>query len=225
MIHIIDYLLVYKTLLNYFAWEKCYFMGHSFGGQIAMRFTQLYPTYFEKIILLDCFFTVDITVQWYKAYYSDRFNAVLGYHDSMSKGQQPVHTYERAVEKVMENREFTKECAEIYLKRCLVPVDGEKYKFSMDPRLKYFLQPPGSPQHAVRLFKTYPVKCPVLIIVAKQNSMQLTYFKDVIKYFKTLKNFKMVYVDFGHDVHFTNPEVVAPFICDFLRNIKKKSKL
>lgn len=215
MIHVFDFVFVYKVLLNHLKWDKCYFMGHSLGGQIAMRFTQLYPTYFEKIILLDCLYTINITTYWYKVYYSDRMNSVLKYHET--KGEPPAYTYERALEKVMENREFTEECAQIYLKRTLVSIGDGKYRFSLDPRLKYFLQPPGSPEQAVELFKVYPVKCPVLIVLAKQNKVQLTYFRPVIKYLKTQKNVSIKWVDYGHDVHLTNPEVVAPFICDFLK--------
>lgn len=224
MIHSFDFVFAYKVLLNYLKWEKCYFMGHSLGGQIAMRFAQLFPGYFEKIILLDCIYTIDITAHWYKGYYSDRINAVLRYHDSASKGQQPVYTFEKALEKIITNREFTEECAKIYLKRILVPVENGQYKFSMDPRLKYFLQPPGNLEQIVQLLKIYPIQCPVLVIVAKQNKMQLTYFKKVFKYVKTQKNFLLKSVDYGHDVHFTNPEVVAPFVCDFLSK-KGKSKL
>lgn len=224
MIHSFDFVFVYKVLLDHLKWGKCYFMGHSLGGQIAMRFTQLFPTIFEKIILLDCIFSIDITPQWYKGYYSDRINAVLRYHESASKGQQPVYTFDEAEEKVMTNREFTKECAGIYLKRALVPVADRQYVFSMDPRLKYFLQPPGGPEVIIKLLKTYPVRCPVLVIIAKQNKMQLIYFRDVLKYIRTQKNFLLKPVDYGHDVHLTNPEVVAPFICDFLRKCGK-SKL
>lgn len=201
-------------------------MGHSLGGQVAMRFTQLYPMFFEKIILLDCIFTIDITPQWYKGYYSDRINAVLRYHESAANGgQQPVYTFEKAMEKVVSNRDFTTECAEIYLKRALIPVGNEQFKFSMDPRLKYFLQPPGSPENVVRMLKTYPIQCPVLVIIAKQNQMQLAYFRDVFKYARTQKNFLLKSVDYGHDAHFTNPEAVAPFICDFLVRKGGKSKL
>lgn len=226
MIHVLDYVFVYRVLLNYLKWEKCYFMGHSLGGQVAMRFAQLFPTIFEKIILLDCIFTIDITPQWYKGYYSDRINAVLKYHESAASNnrQQPLYAYDEALEKVMINREFTKECADIYLKRCLLPVADGQYKFSMDPRLKHFLQPPGGPESIIKLLKTYPVKCPVLVVVAKQNKMQMIYFRDVFKYIRTLRNFLIKSVDYGHDVHFTNPEVVAPFVCDFLSK-SGKSKL
>lgn len=222
MIHVFDFVFVYKALLDHLKWEKCYFMGHSLGGQVAMRFAQLYPLYFEKIILLDSIFTINITVPWYKSYYSDRLNAVLKYH--AVRGQPPTYTYDKVLEKVMENRDFTEECAAIYLKRALEPVGDGKYKFSMDPRLKHFLQPPGTPEHAIDLFKTYPVKCPVLIVLAQQNKMHLNYFKPVLKYLKTQRNFSLKSVDYGHDVHFTNPEAVAPFVCDFLRK-ESKSKL
>lgn len=224
MIHLFDFVFVYKLLLDHLKWEKCYFMGHSLGGQVAMRFTQLFPTYFEKIILLDCIFTIDITPQWYKGYYSDRINAVLRYHESASKGRQPAYTYEEALDKVMTNRQFSEECAEIYLKRVLVPLADGQYKFSIDPRLKYFLQPPGGPDQVIVWLKINPIKCPVLVVIAKQNKMQLVYFKNVLKYVKTQRNYIVKSVDYGHDVHFTNPEVVAPFICDFLRK-GRKSKL
>lgn len=224
MIHSFDFVFAYKVLLDSLKWEKCYFMGHSLGGQIAMRFTQIFPTFFEKIILLDSIFTIDVLPQWYQNYYSDRINGVLRYHESVSKGQLPSYSFDEAVEKVVINREFTNECAKIYLERALVHVGDGKYRFSMDPRLKYFLQPPGTPENIIKLLKLYPVRCPVLVIIAKQSKLQSMYFKDVLKYIKTRKNFIVKTVNYGHDVHFTNPEVVAPFICDFLRK-SGKSKL
>lgn len=225
MIHAFDFIFVYKVLLDQLKWEKCYFMGHSLGGQIAVMFAQFFSTYFEKIILLDSIFAYNVIVPWYRGYYGDRIKAVAKYHEIGSKGQAPSYTYEQAIERVMGNRQCSRECAEIYLKRTLVRRPDGKYQFSMDPRVKHYLQPPGSPQRIIKLFERYPIQCPVLMIICKQNEMQMTYFKDVIEYCKTLENFTIHYVDYGHDAHFTNPEVVAPFVCDFLQKVDVKSKL
>lgn len=223
MIHFFDFVFVYKIVLDYLKWKECYLLGHSLGGQVGMRFAQLYPNYFQKIILLDTLYTFHVLVPMYQDYYTYRFDSVLRYFVSSSKNQQPSYTYEEAVEKIMKNRDFTRERAETYLKRILVPLGDDKYRFSVDPRLKYFLAPPSGLEYTLDLFRTYPVNCPVLIILGKKNNIQLMYFRDVIRYYRTRKNVTIRYVDYGHDVHFTNPEVVAPFICDFLsKKIRNK---
>lgn len=82
------------------------------------------------------------------------------------------------------------------------------------------------PLHDVRYitetFKLFPITCPYLIILAEQSPLGLTLrfatLEEAEKWGKT----KVVYLDYGHDVHITHPEVVAPHINDFLSTLQDK---
>lgn len=203
-------------------------MGHSFGGQISVKVAQLYPEYFIKIILLDTVHPICIKSDRYKDYLQTIFDSTLKYFDIVSTNSEPpTYTYEEAVNKLIENRyyeQFTIQAAEALLNRNLVSGGNGLFKFSHDARLKFFMQPVTDERYAIDVLKLLPLQCPVLVILARENLYQKKLMTMVIKYFEKQSNIIVKKVPKHHNVHLTNPEIVAPFVNKFLTD-KVKSKL
>lgn len=77
----------------------------------------------------------------------------------------------------------------------------------------------GYIKETLRLFQ---ISCPVLLIVAKQSPPILTDMQAVLSEIKTWKNVNVIFLDVGHDIHITHPEIVAPYISDFLLKLEAK---
>lgn len=67
----------------------------------------------------------------------------------------------------------------------------------------------------------FPVTCPYLLIMCKKSE-SITYAKSSIEEYKKLPNFTLQWVDAGHDVHMSDPEIIAPYITQFLTKPQAK---
>lgn len=225
-IHTMDYLLVYKIILDYFDRKKYIIIGHSYGGQIGIHFAQIYPQYIIKLILLDSVFLFPYTVSSYRSHVQSIHSEYMKFLKNVCTPEtQPTYTYEEAIAKVISSRRYgdvTREAAIPMLKRnSEITADG-RYRFTNDSRLKFFMNPGFNMRMEIELIQKYPIECPHLIIFAL-NTPQWQYFKPVINALKKNKLCKIKYVEGDHDVHNINPEIVSPHVSAFL--LSKKSKL
>lgn len=226
-IHTIDYFLVYKFIVDHFKRDKYIIMGHSYGGGTAVRFIQIYPSYADKIILIDTLHTIDLRVSWYQDYMSQRIDNCLRYNDVIVTGKQSTYSYDEAVDKIIANRmgdNTTRRHVKLLLDRSLIPTGDGRYRFSLDPRVKNFIDPINDSKFAIELLQEYPNSCPVLVVLAKQNLLHLELMNEFVKHYKKQKNYLIKYVDDSHDVLLVRPELISPYICKFLNNATK-SKL
>uniref|UniRef100_A0A2A4JFX9 AB hydrolase-1 domain-containing protein n=1 Tax=Heliothis virescens TaxID=7102 RepID=A0A2A4JFX9_HELVI len=106
--------------------------------------------------------------------------------------------------------------------------DSEVGYLSWDNRLKNLAPTNFGNDYYFELFKTIP---PTLLISASDGAKNIPRnnnwregAKELLDKMATLENFHRVDVEGGHDVHFTHPERVAPYIIKFLEN-KVNSKL
>lgn len=216
-IHTVNYLLVYKAATNYFK-KKFIIMGHSYGGQIGFLYAQLYPQCVVKLIMLETVTTLPVTTEYFPKYLEEMIENHLKIIDSLATKQPPLYTREEALQRVKSNRNYSEiklESAEALLKRAIEPV-GQLYKFTLDQRIKNYVNPLKDNRYFIESVTKNPVKCPILIVLGKENGFQLTIMDSVIKFFKKSKNIKVVEVDGNHDVHNDYPERVAPLVSKFL---------
>lgn len=206
-------------IVDYLGGKKYIFMGHSFGGQLSLKFAQLYPEHVTSLIMLDAIHSVVVPVPLYKDSTLLKFYDCLRYIKAQEKNQQPTYTYDEALNKIIVNRayeDFTEEAATVLLKRNIVEYGDGIYKFCIDPRLKFYMSPIHDSRYAIDVFKAAPVRFPVLMVIAKKNKLQLKFLLPILKYIEGQKNFVRKYVDYHHDVHLTHPEIVAPLVTEFL---------
>lgn len=220
----LSYIIVYKLIMEYFNKKRYIIMGHSYGGQLGFVFTQLYPQYVEKLILLDTITLFPVITRNFRSYLVEKFENFLSLEEKLSRNSIS-YTYDEALDKIQFSRyaPLTTEAATALSHRALELTKNGKYRFSLDQRIKNFINPLRDFRYILETLKENPIKCPVLIILGKESKFQQTYMKSVLTYLKKMKNITIKIVEGHHDVHNNNPEKVSPYICTFL--LDKKGKL
>lgn len=225
-VHTINYIIVYKVVVNYFKNKQYIILGHSYGAQIGLLFTQLYPQYVLKLIMLDAVYLIPQFPNHFKSFITEQLEEHDRILNKVANGVPPSYTYEEALNRISESRydvAIPLEAALPLFKRMAVETSNGKYQFTSDQRLKTFINPQFSMKYIVEFLKASPVTCPVLIILASESWLFFRPFSNVIKELKKNKQCRVVKVEGNHDVHNVYPERVAPTIRTFL--LSNKSKL
>lgn len=193
-------------------------MGHSYGGQIGFLFAQLYPHYVKKLIMFDTVHIYPISVKEFKYYLIDSFDNSIKLMEKLKTGKPPTYSYEEALDKLLNGRQgtpLTTEAATALIQRAVEPAADSRYSFTVDQRMKSFINPMHDFRYILESLKEDPVTCPILIILGQQ-SLTKDHMDPPIQELKTWKNVSIEYVDGYHDVHNNNPDIVAPFVNKFL---------
>ncbi|CAG9761608.1 unnamed protein product [Ceutorhynchus assimilis] len=220
-----SYLIVYKLVMDYFKKPKYIIMGHSYGGQLGLKFAQIYPSRVEKLIMFDTVHLFTMQAKYYAQEMENHIEEFVKTERKLQQNSAPQYTYEEAVKKLCQSRPspLPAKAAEILLQRMLKPVNDGKFQFSHDQRLKCFINPQHDSQYAIETLKSAPVKCPVLIVFGLDNGGQRMVLRPILNHLKKLKNVRVEYLPGHHDIHLTDADKVAPIVNEFLNY--KTSKL
>ncbi|RZB40209.1 hypothetical protein BDFB_003228 [Asbolus verrucosus] len=176
--------------------------------------------------MLDTIHTFPVHAGQFQHYLRDRLDYSIALHEKMQKKSKPVYTYSEALQKLQDyrfNGYISPEAAEALLQRAIEPVGDDKYVFTMDQRMKLFINPIHDFHYIIETLKKAPVTCPVLIILGRASELQQMYMKPFTKVLGKYKNIQIKHVEGHHDVHNNNPEIVTPYVTKFL--LQKKGKL
>nr|XP_022905990.1 serine hydrolase-like protein isoform X3 [Onthophagus taurus] len=204
----LDYLLVFKIMVDYFKRDSYIFLGHSYGAQIGILFSQLYPDYIKKIIVLD-------TISFKPINFF--LSLEVGMDLILNEKQRKVYSFEEAVNKITQNRAFgkvDKKSAENLAKRSLEKISENQYVFRMDPRLKERINPTWEFDYLKQTHLKFPVKCQGVFIFFNESPFHRI-FKLIYEHLRD-RGFEIHHLDGNHDYHITHPEVVVPIITEFL---------
>lgn len=219
-LHEINYMLAVNMVVNYIKREKIVLIGHSWGGQMAMLYSQFYPERVLRLVLIEAVYFSPISVDYFKQCTTEYIDNAIKLLEKSQTNKAPVYTYEKAKNAIIHGRMYGKlkpEAAEPLLKRCLKTVGEDQYQISNDIRLKTKHCLFVDMEFCVSVIKEHPVPCPILIIVGKDSTPILEYFKEFLNELKKANHkCTTMEVDGNHDVHNNNPELVGPFIHSFL---------
>lgn len=205
-----------RRIVEDLQWTKFSILGHSMGGNIAGTFCALYPDMVDTLVLLDVYGFIVTDPR-------DTFKMMRLGMDSMIQFEKrteengKVYTYEAAVERLLAaNPTLSEQSVHLLLKRGLTQVEGG-FIFSRDLRVNFRDTVRHSLEQCVELQSR--IQASVLIILADNgygassdkmpSSKLLQGYQD--------KNNTVKKVPGDHHVHLNNPEVVAPFVSDFLQ--------
>jgi len=211
------YVLAIKRVIDYLEWIKFKCIGHSMGGMIASLFASIYPEYMESLVMIDCAGPESIYPENTVQYMRKLCDGILNIESKSSNRLPPVYTYEQAVNMILTKRpsKLTRQSADILIKRSLLKQPDGNYSFSTDQRLKVEANQIFTPMQHMEVI--HSIKCPVLYLVAKENSMQKTpKCKLIRKMYTSNPNVRVVKVNGNHDVHLNNPEQIVDLINQFL---------
>ncbi|XP_038221546.1 serine hydrolase-like protein 2 [Zerene cesonia] len=215
-----DFVYALHVVVRHFRWDNFALLTHSFGAAIGRFYNLCYPGKVTKVIDIEPI-ARKIPVppeefkKWFKANYVDYFENYEYYN--MTKQQMKKFPKEEAIKKLMKSRSLTRQCAEATLERMTEPAGNGYLRYTYDQRMKLVSSPPLSPEHIKKLYTS--ITTPTLSIMAKDTVgkggyKQMPFMLDEMAY--PNGNYRVRYVKGGHDVHFNDPGVVAPFVTQFL---------
>ncbi|XP_053980896.1 serine hydrolase-like protein 2 isoform X1 [Hylaeus volcanicus] len=214
-----DYVYTILLVLNALKWKTCIYLAHSFGVQIGVSFSILYPGRLDKIIAIDG--VMSPPIKDLVSYTQELYNL-----DSYSKDTGRLNTKDEVMYalKFKRGEALNSDAAEATFKRAVTKIDN-LYKYNRDPRLRNYPKPMFTiDQHREFMLR---FQTPMLIILAESSSRHKP-LAILARELGTLVRgnipYHVVSVEGNHDVHNNYPERVAPIICKFLDN-DTKSKL
>ena len=209
-----DYVHSISFVLDALKWKTCIYLGHSFGAQLGVHFSVLYPGRLDKVIAIDGLIPAPI---------NELVPYIQTIYDLNSYAKVPAKLYTKDeiiyALKFKRKEALTTDAAEAMFVRAVTKV-GNLYKYNRDPRLRLILCPIFNVQQQREYFKKLP--SPVFAIIATNSSIVDTIIAGSIHtiqtYCDTKDKFTVSYVKGTHDVHNNYPERVAPRILKILNN-------
>jgi pimeloyl-ACP methyl ester carboxylesterase len=133
-----DYVLALVRVLDELQWGSCFYIGHSYGGELGLYLCSLWPQRIRKLVLLDTLGPMYVKPDNYLSYIKLMLEDVLTIEKKFSDAKIPSYSYREALQRVTINRfgKITADAAKILLRRCLMKKDDGGYSFTTDQRLK-----------------------------------------------------------------------------------------
>lgn len=222
----LDFVMVYKMVLDHFKRKRYIFLAHSYSAQIGLMFAQVYPEYFTKIIAIDVIYFRTLKPEKMIGRMAARFEK-LAKIDRTKKKDLPTYSHEEVVEKLLNNSSMWsmgRKVAERIVARGTIEVKPGRYQFTNDPRIVLYEKPPLNVADIVELVRSNPITCPTLIILFRDTMKLHDELAPVVEmYKKTNKKCQVIILEGTHHLCISQPEVVAPTISRFL--LESTSKL
>ncbi|XP_073344359.1 serine hydrolase-like protein isoform X1 [Pagrus major] len=200
--------------------KKLSIIGHSMGGDIAAVFASMYPEMVEALVLLDSFGFLPTDTTELSKVVRQGMDEMLQYEKKTEKKKR-VYTYEKAAERLLAaNPTLSEQSVRILLERGLVQVEGG-FVFSRDLRVNF--------KNIVRISLEQSldmqarIQASLLVVLANGSFDRILSEPAQSKFTTTLlqclrdRNHTVVTAPGDHYVHLSKPEVVAPFVSNFLR--------
>ncbi|XP_060916931.1 serine hydrolase-like protein [Labrus mixtus] len=200
--------------------KKFSIIAHSMGGHIAGMFTALYPEMVDALVLLDTYGFLPKHSAQLPEVMRHVMDAMIQF-ESKKEEKTRIYTREKAAERLMAaNQSLSEQSVHILLERGLTAVQGG-FIFSRDLRVNFKnMMAVSLEQSLVMLSK---IRGSVLLILAGGGSDRMlaepshaTFTSKLLQGFRD-GNHSVVTVPGHHHVHLDKPEVVAPFVSDFLQ--------
>ncbi|KAK4887805.1 hypothetical protein RN001_004076 [Aquatica leii] len=209
-----------KIVIDTLNAKKIILIGHSWGGQTACLFTQLYPEFIEKLVIIESVCYAPISIEYFKQFTTEYIKDAINILEKAANSSPPTYTYENALEVIMNGRiygKLNKEAAKAIAQRSLKKVDNDQYVITNDVRnrIRYcFFLDKG---YVEKLFETHLITCPVLFLFARYSIPLRDYYKNILTQVKRTNKKCIIKELLGdHDMHNNTPELVAPEINNFL---------
>ncbi|KAK5926565.1 hypothetical protein CgunFtcFv8_022126 [Champsocephalus gunnari] len=196
-------------------------IGHSMSGDAAGMFSALYPEMVDALVLLDNYGILPTDSKEICKVVSQGMDQTLQFEKKTEEEKWRVYTYEKAVERLQAaNPTLSERSVHILLERGLVQVEGG-FVFSRDLRVNFKNIVRISLEQSLEIQSR--IQASVLAVLTDKGFDKILSEPAQRKFTSALledlknRNHTIVRVPGDHHVHLNNPEVIAPFVSDFLR--------
>uniref|UniRef100_A0A3Q1EHB1 Serine hydrolase like n=1 Tax=Acanthochromis polyacanthus TaxID=80966 RepID=A0A3Q1EHB1_9TELE len=209
-----SYLMDVRRVIDALQWSRFSIIGHSMGDA-------LYPDMVDALVLLDSYGFFPTDVKEIPGLMRQGLDELIQFEKKKEEKKERVYTYEKAVERLLAgNQSLSEQSAKILLERGLVEVEGG-FVFSRDFRINLKNVARTTMEQCWEIQPR--MQASVLVILA-ENGLEKTFAEPKRKQFTSAllqayrdRNHTVVTVPGDHHVHLNKPEVVAPFVSDFLQ--------
>ncbi|XP_034946079.1 serine hydrolase-like protein [Chelonus insularis] len=222
-----NYVYAIKYVLDELEWNKCLYIGHSFGGQLGTVFSIIYPERLEKMISLDAILPRSISNDELLIRIKEVSEITFSHNNSK---EEKAYSKEAILNALKTRRYFSlnDSAIEALFERAVTKVGDDLYKYNRDIRMRIFLVPNLNRDQYAELMKY--AQTPTLIILATNSWFNMTEkLESDLKFCKKIMphHYVISVVNGNHDVHNNNPERIVSMIVDFFENDSTniKSKL
>ncbi|XP_040001408.1 serine hydrolase-like protein isoform X2 [Xiphias gladius] len=200
--------------------KKFSIIGHSMGADIAGMVSALYPEMVDALVLLDAYGFLPTDSKEISKVMRRGMDELLQFEKNTEEKKR-VYTYEKAVERLSAaNPTLSEQSVHILLERGLVRVEGG-FVFSRDLRVNFKDIVRVSLEQSLEMQSR--IQASVLAVQAEEGYNKI-FSEPAQKVFASTllqclrdRNHRVVTVPGDHCIHLNNPEIVAPFVSDFLR--------
>ncbi|KAJ2953380.1 hypothetical protein O0L34_g970 [Tuta absoluta] len=230
-VRLLDFPHCIEIVRRHFRWERFIYLAHSMAGTIGRLYNLGHPGRFIAAIEIDQMtpslgFKLEQLPNWYKnlyeAYY-ERYD-----RNRQSQEEKPAYTWDQMIKKVTKGRpELTPALVRATIERFSEPAGDGKIRLTLDVRRPYAIRPPITREQWRILFCT-KMDTPTLGIIT-EGSKKHKKFENTPFLLEDYGNYRVKFVEGGHDVHIAHPERIAPFVSQFLlyglEGLDRKAKL
>lgn len=212
-----------KLVVEYFDWKKFSIIGHSWGSELAIIFSSMYPELVDQVIGIDLIKPVTYSNENVSARIKKNIDQYREEQKKIKdKFNQPIYTKEEAINRLL-NSEYN-DCSEseikILIERGTKQIEPGKFIFTRDPRIKYVWDG-GFNSYAVMKQIVSNIQCNLLLIKAKNSPLysdEKSYNEFLKLYSENCKKFEFIEIDGNHFIHLSYPERIVPIINKFIEN-------
>ncbi|UJR15470.1 hypothetical protein I4U23_002413 [Adineta vaga] len=202
-------LLDLRTVIKTLGWnnDKYSFIGHSYGGTMALIYAAAYPKEVSCLAILDPFAGVDYSLKTTWATVANRIEGNLKYFNQSSKAYKYDLTYEKATESMKSSRNgIDDDAAKMLVERSVRRNIDQKLHFTRDAGLKN-LQIMSISQDIV-LKAIEHIQASILFVGATKPQWSTT--NSLIPLLRQHNlNFEMTLIDGSHHFHMTQVNDVS----------------
>lgn len=223
--HLTEYVADIQRIINHLQWQKFSIVGHSMGGGISVGYTSCFPDNVHKLLILDSITPAIYPADEFPNRLTKGVNELLSVEEKMNQPPRTLNMND-VITLVVEslNESVAKESAKILLKRgTTVMPNRSGVILNRDPRLKVTSISGLSAEFWHSLVSN--IQCDVLIIIASRGLAYKLAKREIVEktldiYKNKAKSFKLVNVDGTHHVHLNDPQIVAPYVNEFFRDLQ-----
>lgn len=221
--HTTDYVHLIVRIMKEYKWQKVSLLTHSLSSLVAFIYTSLHPETVDMLIAIDLIIPVkstpDFEINALRTN-AERFLVEVERAEKLAMHEPPSYTFEKLKQMLYEGSKGSVELAncEHLLTRNIQKSAKypDKYYFSRDARLKYYIRFISCPPLHLEMAKRIK-NVPYLVIKGSLSNMikeDSGIIIDVLR--QNNPHFEYYEIDGTHHVHLNNPEACAAVINPFI---------
>ncbi|XP_039966502.1 probable serine hydrolase [Bactrocera tryoni] len=221
--HTTDYVNLIVRIMKEYKWQKVSLLTHSLSSLVSFIYTSLYPETVDMLIAIDIIIPVQNTLDFeIKALRTnaERLLVEVERDEKLAMHEPPAYTFDKLKQVLYEGSQGSVElhnCEHLLTRNIKKSAKyPDKYYFSRDARLKYYIRFISCPPLHLEMAKRIK-NVPYLVIKGSMSDM-IKEDSDVIIDMLRRNNphFEYYEIEGTHHVHLNNPEACAAVINPFI---------